>query len=521
MEFRHIRELGWWNVFILTKAVLYLTGRMDFLIGLNIALVLFLLLEADSPTAGKIKNSVAILLSIVLVITELGFPIFSLPSLVTDGNFDAIIQPIFSAILYREFLLAPVLLATAYYYFSRTIEFGIVSCIAVTGAALLHSGIIDVLLHSQPSSKGVEQAVAEAIDSHPDDTELNTLLSTFFTSESARSIEFADDSPGFDIVILSVCSLAWDDLDLTGLRTHPLFDEFDIVFDNFNSATSYSGPALIRLLRANCGQQDHPALFKAPSSVCLMASRLDKLGYQQSLVMNHDGVFDNFLGLMREFGGLKAPLLDQSNLEVAQKAFDGSPVYDDGSALNSWLINKGESGPRMLLYNTVSLHDGNRLIEGKSGAGVAGYKVRAEIMLDDLHAFIMTLEKRSKPTLVLFVPEHGAGMKGDRLQLSGMREIPSPSITHVPVAAKLIGATRRGPVYRVPDATSHLAITALINNVIQSQPFKAEHYSAQSLGEDLPRSRAVSQNEGSTVIETEGSHYLTLDRQRWQPYPAD
>ena len=506
MEFRHIRELGWWNVFILTKAVLYLTGRMDFLIGLNIALVLFLLLEADSPTARTIKNSVAILLSIVLVITELGFPIFSLPTLVADGDFDAIIQPIFGAILYREFVLAPVLLATAYYYFSRIIEFGIVSCIAVTGAALLHSGILEVLL-PQHSSTVVEQAAAQAAEGRPDDTELNTLLSSFFTNESSRSIEFTDNAPGFDIVILSVCSLAWDDLDLTGLRTHPLFDEFDIVFDNFNSATSYSGPALIRLLRANCGQQDHPALFKTPSSsICLMASRLDELGYKQSLVMNHDGVFDNFLGLMREFGGLKAPLLDQSNLEVAQKAFDGSPVYDDGSALNSWLNNKGENGPRMLLYNTVSLHDGNRLIKGKSGAGVAGYKVRAQRMLDDLHAFIMALEQQNKPTLLLFVPEHGAGMKGDRLQLSGMREIPLPGITHVPVAAKLIGATRRGPVYRVPDATSHLAITALIDRVIQFQPYKAEHYSAQSLGEDLPRTRAVSQNEGSTVIETEGSH---------------
>ena len=111
-------------------------------------------------------------------------------------------------------------------------------------------------------------------------------------------------------------------------------------------------------------------------------------------------------------------------------------------------------------------------------------------------------------------------MKGDRLQLSGMREIPSPSITHVPVAAKLVGATRQGPPYHVPQATSHLAITALIDRVLQIQPFQAEHYSAKSLAEDLPQTRSVSQNEGSTVIEVEGSHYLTLDRQRWQPYPA-
>ncbi|MCR3986170.1 cellulose biosynthesis protein BcsG [Aeromonas caviae] len=35
------------------------------------------------------------------------------------------------------------------------------------------------------------------------------------------------------------------------MMDHPLWKHFDIVFKNFNSATSYSGPAAVRLLRAS------------------------------------------------------------------------------------------------------------------------------------------------------------------------------------------------------------------------------------------------------------------------------
>ena len=64
-------------------------------------------------------------------------------------------------------------------------------------------------------------------------------------------------------MVLSVCSLSWDDLDEVRQRDAPLLQRFDIVFRQFNSAASYSGPALLRLLRANCGQTAQAALYQA------------------------------------------------------------------------------------------------------------------------------------------------------------------------------------------------------------------------------------------------------------------
>lgn len=38
--------------------------------------------------------------------------------------------------------------------------------------------------------------------------------------------------------------------------------------------------------------------------------------------------------------------------------------------------------------------------------------------------------------MVVVVPEHGGALKGDRMQISGLRDIPSPSITNVPAGVK-------------------------------------------------------------------------------------
>ena len=89
-----------------------------------------------------------------------------------------------------------------------------------------------------------------------DDATLNAALKTFHEEESTRRVSFPEKAQGaadFDVILLHVCSLAWDDLDFIGERNNPLLQKFDIIFERFNSAASYSGPSVIRLLRANCG----------------------------------------------------------------------------------------------------------------------------------------------------------------------------------------------------------------------------------------------------------------------------
>jgi hypothetical protein len=72
------------------------------------------------------------------------------------------------------------------------------------------------------------------------------------------------------VIFIHVCSLSWDDLEATGLAQHPLLSGFDILLKRFNSVSTYSGPAAIRLLRAPCGQPRHVALWTPAPAQCLL-----------------------------------------------------------------------------------------------------------------------------------------------------------------------------------------------------------------------------------------------------------
>lgn len=135
--------------------------------------------------------------------------------------------------------------------------------------------------------------------------------------------------------------------------SHPLWSHFDIQFKDFNSATSYSGPAAIRLLRASCGQTSHKNLYQPAGNQCYLFDNLAKLGFTQHLMLGHNGQFGNFLKEVREQGGMQAPLMDQTGLPVSLLGFDGSPVYDDTAVLQRWLqtIEK-DSNPRSATFLT-------------------------------------------------------------------------------------------------------------------------------------------------------------------------
>ncbi len=155
-------------------------------------------------------------------------------------------------------------------------------------------------------------------------------------------------------------------------------------------------------------------------------------------MLGHNGLFGDFLKELRSLGGMQSPLMDQSGLPVSLQAFDGSPVYEDLAVLNRWLkTEEASSNPRSAtFYNTLPLHDGNHF-PGQSKT--ADYKVRAQKLFDDTDNFFTELEKSGRKVMVVVVPEHGGALKGDKMQVSGLRDIPSPSITNVPTAVKFFG----------------------------------------------------------------------------------
>ncbi|MED7587121.1 cellulose biosynthesis protein BcsG [Escherichia coli O157] len=349
-------------------------------------------------------------------------------------------------------------------------------------------------------------------------------LNNFYNAEAKRKSTFPSSLPAdaqpFELLVINICSLSWSDIEAAGLMSHPLWSHFDIEFKNFNSATSYSGPAAIRLLRASCGQTSHTNLYQPANNDCYLFDNLSKLGFTQHLMMGHNGQFGGFLKEVRENGGMQTELMDQTNLPVILLGFDGSPVYDDTAVLNRWLdvTEKDKNSRSATFYNTLPLHDGNHY---PGVSKTADYKARAQKFFDELDAFFTELEKSGRKVMVVVVPEHGGALKGDRMQVSGLRDIPSPSITDVPVGVKFFGmkAPHQGAPIVIDQPSSFLAISDLVVRVLDGKIFTEDNVDWKKLTSGLPQTAPVSENSNAVVIQYQDKPYVRLNGGDWVPYP--
>ncbi len=358
----------------------------------------------------------------------------------------------------------------------------------------------------------------------PTSANLNAWLSSFYQSEEKRSTKFPDalpaDAQPFELLVINICSLSNADIEAAGLMQHPLWSHFDIRFTNFNSATSYSGPAAIRLLRASCGQPSHTNLYQPAGNQCYLFDNLSKLGFAQQLMLDHNGVFGGFLKEIRDNGGVQSPLMDQSKLPVNLFSFDGSPVYDDLAVLKRWQESEGQGAEKRTatFFNILPLHDGNHY-QGQSKT--ADYKARAQKLFDELDTFFTELEKSGRKVMVVVVPEHGAALQGDKMQVSGLRDIPSPSITHVPAAVKFFGmkAPHQGAPIVIDQPSSYLAVSELVARAVDGKMFNEDSVDWQAYTNSLPQTAPVSENSNAVVMQYQGKPYVRLNGGDWVPYP--
>lgn len=352
----------------------------------------------------------------------------------------------------------------------------------------------------------------------------DALLNSFYRQEAARTVSFApkeSDAP-FDVIFLQICSLSWDDLDFTKERENPLFKRFNIVFTNFNSAATYSGPAAIRVLRGSCGQPKHNALYDPASPQCLTFSNLQRIGFEPQLAMNHDGRFGGFLTDVRERGGLKATPFDTKAAPPYLKSFDSSPIHDDYTVLSKWWEQrlKNSSQRVALYYNSVSLHDGNRFADGRSGNSMEIYHPRLTRLLSDLDRFFTELQMSGRRAVVVFIPEHGAAVRGDKMQIAGMREIPSPRISIVPVGIKLIGLAENPAMHPliVSKPASYLAVSKLLANFVSTSPFDKGGLSLEKYVLDLPSTEFVAENNDMIVTRHGKQYFIRSKDAGWIEY---
>lgn len=531
------RDIDGWNYYFVLKFALLWAGYLNFHPFINLVFLAFLLFPFPSTFLHRCRNWIAIPIGIILFYHDTWLP--GLSTILSQGtNLFAFnttyLLELLSRFINWELIGMAFVLLVAYLFFSQWIRITTFTVIfltwlnitTLTGPAANFSpdpskaSSKNVHAETETNTSGIELSS----NLPPTNENLNTYLNQFYEQQKGLHTTFPSllpsDAQPFDIMLIQVCSLAWADIEASHLRDHPLWSEFDLMFNNFNSAASYSGPAAIRLLRASCGETSHTGLYKPVNRNCYILDNLAKLGFSPELMLDHEGLFGNFLQETREYGGLEnVPMMARTGIAADLVSFDDKLLSNDGQLLDRWLKQQISPGAmrNVTYFNDISLHDGNTYI---GDSKPAPYAARAKELLDQTRSFFSQLEKSGRKVIVVFIPEHGANLVGDKLQMPGLRDIPSPSITHVPVGIKFFGIKSKSAQIQINDPSSYLAVSELIARLVDGKIFNQDNVSLETLTRNLPKTAFVSSNEGVTVMKYQDKFYILLKGDsNWVPYP--
>lgn len=537
---RSWRGLGGWNFYFLIKFALLWFGYLNFHALANLVFLAWLLFPLPSLRLHRLRSWISLPIGFALFWHDTWLP--GPESIMSQGGqlagfSGAYLLDLVNRFINWQMVGAAFVMLVLYLFISQWVRITVlvsllliwINVINLAGPSVsllpTKSATPEVVLNNNtPANNAAADKNALDESAPPTSVNLTAYLNRFYQTEKQRVTQFpatlSPDSQPFDVLIINICSLAWSDIDAVQLRDHPLWKHFDILLSNYNSATGYSGPAGIRLLRASCGQTSHSDLYKPAEQQCYLFDNLAKLGFKEQLMMDHSGVFGNYLKELREDGDLQAPLMSQAGIAAELTSFDGSPVYNDAQLMQRWLDDRTKSNEARTatFYNLIPLHDGTREL---GSTRTAPYKPRAQVLFDQLDAFLTNLEKSGRQVLVMVVPEHGAAVVGDKMQMSGLRDIPSPSITHVPVGIRFVGmkAPHQGQPLTVDTPTSLQAISELVSRVVDGQVFNAPNVNMSVLAENLPQTPVVSENDNAVVMMYQGKPWIRLNGGDWVPYP--
>ncbi len=499
--------MGLWNFYFLAKLYLYFKGFIRLGFFWNFLFMLFLIIPV--PKQHKfyrlltvVKYSLSVVFSLLLLWRDSWFPplLDSIGSLNQQGwpSKEYIYRFLAGSFNPWELIVVVIIL---------------IFCIVATRYIRLTPVVLFLLLIIPLSEFGQPK----------DETEKYS--DTFYKSESGRVIHFEKakkDDSDFDIIILHVCSLSWDDLKGVGIgKDAPFFKQFNYLLTDFNSVTAHSNPSAIRLLRASCGQTGHGALYKEALGECYLFEALRLQGYETYFTLNHDGTYGHFAEEIRLLGHLGEPL-KPTDIPIQAYNFDGSAIFDDYRALERWWMIRQESNANRaaVYYNTISLHEGAHWAGDKDWwkkyQRLENYNGFVQKLFGDTTKFFDLIASSGRNAVVIFVPEHGMALRSNILQPAGLREIPLPQITRVPVGIKFIGkgynSFQPHPVV-ISKPTSYLSISYLLASLIRENPFGPNSPLSSKTIEDIPTTDFVSENEAARILK-KGEGYFLYDKQK-------
>ncbi|MGN5052230.1 cellulose biosynthesis protein BcsG [Aeromonas veronii] len=534
--------MGGWNLYFLGKLALLWGGYLNYHPLANLVFAAFLLFPLSTTTPmRRARSLIALPIGIGLFYHDTWLPGFE--SIVSQGgqvfSFTADYWlELFERFINWEMVGVGFVMLTTYLFLAQWLRF--TPWVLVALLWLWFSPQLSSVLpgmNAQASSVATQpvKRVAEhesgtgeleqQLDQSapPTSANLNTYLNDFYLEERGRETRFPQQLPAkatpFDMLVINICSLAWSDVEASGLLEHPVWRHFDLMFDSFNSATSYSGPASIRLLRASCGQPSHQDLYLAAPKQCLLMEQLAQLGFEKQVAMDHSGGFGNYLKELKELVALDIEPMSREGLPHDLASFDGEPIYRDDALFARWLQKRSQSQAdrNATFFNLIALHDGNRYAKNRQPAP---YKARLRTLLDQLDHFLSELDRSGRNVMVVVVPEHGAALTGDRMQMSGLRDIPSPAITRIPVGVAFIGTQApHEPTRHIPGESSYLAISDLVAKTLASDLFGMPTIDWNGLINNLPKTPMVSENQGTVVVHYQDDYQIKLGQGDWVPYP--
>lgn len=522
--------LGVWNVYFIIAFALAAFGYIELNLLGNALLMAWLLLPVGPKWLRILRGTLGVAAAAVLLYSESWLP--GVDSILANKGGIAGFSLLYMAEFALDFINVKMvgwglLVFLGYFLVRRYVRVTFFTIVYFLGAVTM-PWVQSILPERAPvvtadAGGQTNEAAAPAKTGKADAKAVGEWYDAFLAYEHDRRARFPNglsekDTP-FDILLLSICSVSNDDLAVSQLDQHPLFKEFNIRFDSFNAATAYSGPALLRLLNGACGQPSHSELYGERRPECEIMTRLGTLGYSQRLLMDHSGEYDNFLQSMRDKAGVTATL-DNAKYPTRYMGFDDEEIADSLAVLRHWQCTqvKSKAGRTATLINFIALHDGNRL----PGRGRAEpFKPRAQEMFDNIRTFLRELERSGRKTMVVIVPEHGAAVRGDKIQVPRLRDIPTMRISRVPVMVKFVGlkGMPNEPIH-VTGNTSYLALTSLIGKTLETDYFSKDGGTVplEQLVHDLPQTNPVSENGTVQTLEYQGREYFRQNGGEWKPY---
>lgn len=529
--------IAMWNFYFLLKLYLLVRGSINLDIILNLLFLTFITIPVpETISRYRAFRFCRSILNVVLAFLLLWYDSW-LPPILDAGFFlNQQGMPSFGYIIsfLRGFFSMSLMIASI---LLLLISF-MVRKHKMVAAALLAILIITVPLI--PKNFGRSEKTYARVQIKPAEAEIKDpakYLEAFYSKESERVIMFKQPDTtnplpdgdirghAFDIVVLHVCSLSWDDLKEIGMtQEDPFFKQFDYFFMNFNSVTGYSGPAVIRLLQANCGQKNHDDIQKKDiSNICLLFESLMSIGYEPYISMDHDGKYGDFNNIIKKNGLNNAIMITPEKLSANAIFFDKSPLYSNFTMLKKWFDARqsSKSERAVLYYNTVLMHAGSHWVGEKKWWARDKhdqFKDVSAVVLKDLKKFIDLLKSSKRNTVLIFVPEHGRALTGSPFQVADLRDIPLPKITIVPVAVKLIGPKfndAKVQQHIISKPTSYFALSWLLSRFIENSPFGNTAASPDDIVFKMPKTEFVSEHEGRVIIEMDGNYLYYGKDKKW------